>query len=367
MRSALRPALILSLLLAALPVRAAPDPEPAPGPLPVSAAAVAGQPGAAFPYLGSGAAPAVPVELASAGAAMAALGRADMTTPPLPRPDSVTARAAAAGTAGEQRCTADGALCIRAAHYVPDVCAAIEVSAGRAGLDPHFLARLLWQESLFEPGARSPVGAQGIAQFMPGTAAMVGLDDPWNPAKAIRAAADYLRGLRDGFGNLGLAAIAYNGGEARAASFVAGAGGLPWETRAYVAAITGHDALTWRDAPPASLDLRLDADKPFREACTTLAAARRIEGFATPPRMRAWGVIIASHPDRGMAQGYASQLQRKLAPLLGGQPVEVVRKRLTGSARAVYTAQVGYDSRAGADGFCMKLRRAGGRCIVLRN
>ena len=83
------------------------------------------------------------------------------------------------------RCTDDGATCISVGNYVADVCSAIERAAGRNRLDPHFFARLLWKESLFEPGAISPVGAQGIAQFMPGTAQLVGLDDPFNPAKAI--------------------------------------------------------------------------------------------------------------------------------------------------------------------------------------
>ena len=308
----------------------------------------------------------VPQELASAGAALAALGRANAATPPLPRPASLAARAAATGEG--VRCTGDGRSCIRATHYTEDVCTAIEGAAARAGIDPHFFTRLLWQESRFKPSARSPVGAQGIAQFMPGTAAMVGLDDPWNPAKAIDASARYLRQLRDGFGNLGLAAIAYNGGEARAASFRAGAGGLPWETRAYVQIITGHDALTWRDQPPSRIDLRLAGDTPFHEACTTLAAGQAIKSFAPPPApVLAWGVIVASHPQQAMARSYATQLEKRLRPLLGGQAITVHRKRLTAGGRPVYTAQVGYETRKGADAFCLRLKRAGGRCIVLRN
>lgn len=317
-------------------------------------------------FLTPGAALPVPHELVSAASALAALGRVTDTTPPAPRPASVAARASAGG--GEMRCTGDGRTCIRAARYTEDVCAAIETSASRAGIDPHFFTRLLWQESRFEPAAVSPVGAQGIAQFMPSTAAMVGLADPWNPAEAIDASAQYLRRLRDGFGNIGLAAIAYNGGESRAANFISGTGGLPFETRTYVQVITGHDALAWRDAPPQGVDLRLAGDTPFREACVTLAAGRGIKSFA-PPASRAmpWGVIVASHPHQAMARSYAQQLQRKLAPILGGQPIVVQRKRLTGSARAVYTAQVGYESRQGADAFCTRLKRAGGRCIVLRN
>ncbi len=76
------------------------------------------------------------------------------------------------------RCTDDGLYCISLASYVPDVCSAIERAAGKNGLDPHFFARLLWKESLFEPGAISPVGAMGIAQFMPGTARWSGWTIP---------------------------------------------------------------------------------------------------------------------------------------------------------------------------------------------
>lgn len=287
---------------------------------------------------------------------------------PLARPSSILVRAAGRAKAAEVRCTADDSICIRAENYTEDVCAAIDISAGKAGLDAHFFARLLWQESLFEPSAISPVGAQGIAQFMPSTAQMVGLDDPYNPAKAILASALYLRKLQDGFGNMGLAAIAYNGGENRAANFISGQGGLPHETRNYVQVITGHDALSWRENRVASPDLRLAGDLPFRQACVQLASGRGIRSFAPPAAtIRNWGVIVATHPQRGMAQSYATRLQKQMRPILGGQQVVVHRKRLGGASRPVYTAQVGYDSRNEANAFCTRLKGLGGRCIVLKN
>ena len=156
---------------------------------------------------------------------------------PRPRPDI-------------ERCTDDRQTCISLASYTGDVCTAIEQAALDHDLDPGFFARLLWQESLFDAAAISPAGAQGIAQFMPGTAALRGLADAFNPAMAIRASAAYLRDLTDQFGNEGLAAAAYNSGEARAGDFVQDDRGLPGETRAYVQIITGHSARSWRDAPP---------------------------------------------------------------------------------------------------------------------
>lgn len=188
----------------------------------------------------------------------------------------------------KSRCTADGLHCIAIATYVPDVCQAIEREAGRNDLDPHFLARLLWKESLFEANAVSPVGAMGIAQFMPGTADLVGLDDPFNPAKAIAASARYLRKLSDGFGNVGMAAVAYNGGENRAARYLAEGGSLPWETQDYVQAITGMTASNWRDKSVRAPDLRLDKERPFLAACVDLAGRRKLREFQTPEHAWPW-------------------------------------------------------------------------------
>ena len=76
-----------------------------------------------------------------------------------------------------------------------------------------FFARLLWQESRFRSGEVSRAGAQGVAQFMPSTAAEIGLDNPFDPYKALPASAKLLQKLRRDFGNLGLAAAAYNAGQ----------------------------------------------------------------------------------------------------------------------------------------------------------
>jgi hypothetical protein len=109
---------------------------------------------------------------------------------------------------------------------------------------------------------------------MPDTARMRGLDDPFNPAEALFASAFYLAELARDFGNIGLAAVAYNGGEARAARFIGAKDGLPHETREYVHAITGYSAVAWRDAPPAKVDLALGGEADFQAACQAQAAAR---------------------------------------------------------------------------------------------
>ncbi|MCZ0960565.1 lytic transglycosylase domain-containing protein [Paracoccus benzoatiresistens] len=285
-----------------------------------------------------------------------------------PAVDAVEGRPPAAQS-DKVRCTDDGRDCIRLDHYAADVCMLIERNALERGLDPNFLARLLWKESRFEPGAISPVGALGIAQFMPGTAELYDLKDPFNPAQAIHKSAWYLRHLTDTFGNIGLAAVAYNGGENRAARFIGQNGGLPYETQDYVAAITGFEALRWRDnpPPPGELKLALDPDLDFRPACEKLAGERKLREFMVQPKVSPWGVIVASHPSQSGVSRQVSRLNRSLRPILGDKQVGYVRKRLSGMSRAVYTAQVGWDSKAEANRFCARFRQLGGRCIVLKN
>ncbi len=281
--------------------------------------------------------------------------------------EAVDAQQGRPAPASETRCTADLASCISAAAFVPDTCHAIDRAARRNGLDSHFLARLIWKESLFDPAAVSPAGAQGFAQFMPGTAKIVGLRDPFNPAEAIDVSARYLADLSARFGNIGLAAVAYNGGEDRAARFIGASGGLPFETRDYVMSITGLSAEIWRDDPPKSVDLHLDKQKSFSAACIDMASKRRIKDYAKPEQVYPWGVIIASHPSRAGAQRQVELLTRKMGPVLKDKSVYYVRMRLTGMKRRNYAAQIGWERKTDAYKFCNQYRGLGGRCIVLRN
>src|ERR1700759_1957795 len=119
----------------------------------------------------------------------------------------------------------------------------IESAAKANGLPLEFFARVIWQESRFQSDAVGPVTrsgqrAQGIAQFMPGTASERRLLDPFDPVQALPKSAEFLNELREQFGNLGLAAAAYNAGPRRVQDWLAGTGGMPQETRNYVSAIT---------------------------------------------------------------------------------------------------------------------------------
>jgi hypothetical protein len=87
-------------------------------------------------------------------------------------------------------------------------------SAARWNVSPALMAGQLMAESGFDPNAGSPAGAQGIAQFMPGTAASYGLTDPYDPVAAIDAEAHLMSDLINQFGSPELALAAYNAGPA---------------------------------------------------------------------------------------------------------------------------------------------------------
>ena len=133
------------------------------------------------------------------------------------------------------------------------MCLMIESAAREANLPLEFFARVIWQESRFRSDAVGPVTrsgqrAQGIAQFMPGTASERGLLDPFNPVQALPKSAEFLAELREQFGNLGLAAAAYNAGPRRVQEWLARTGPMPQETRNYVLSITGSTVEDWAKA-----------------------------------------------------------------------------------------------------------------------
>ncbi|MCV6586094.1 MAG: lytic transglycosylase domain-containing protein [Marinibacterium sp.] len=258
--------------------------------------------------------------------------------------------------------------CIRTAHPRFDTCQAILAFARQAGLDAGFFTRLIWQESRFDAGAVSPANAQGIAQFIPSTAQLRGLEDPFNPARALEASALYLAELTARFGNPGLAAVAYNGGENRAARFVKGAG-LPRETRQYVTIITGHSAETWRDAPPKAPDFRLSTEVTPMQACMALARKGRVRAPTRPsPTLSPWGVQVAWGASQAGADAALRRRSTECRALEGMQPVEYVRQtsRVPGR-RSILAVRIGRDSRRAADLTCRDLRRAGCACAVYRN
>ena len=138
------------------------------------------------------------------------------------------------------------------------LCEIIEAAAREHELPVKFLTRLIWQESRFRVSAVSHAGALGIAQFMPATAAERKLKDPLNPHQALWAAAGLLNSLKRRFGNLGLAAAAYNAGPKRVSDWLGKKRRLPEETRHYVKAITGRPASSWAGSQKGDLGFVYD-------------------------------------------------------------------------------------------------------------
>lgn len=241
------------------------------------------------------------------------------------------------------------------------ICVLIEQEAKRHGLPPEFFARLIWKESRFDAKAVSPKGAQGIAQFMPSTARLRGLQDPFDPAQALAASAAYLADLREMFGNLGLAAAAYNSGENRVARWLASGGRLPYETVDYVQSITFRP-VEWFREPGREVEPRpLAEGKTFMEGCSALPviATRALAQSSSP-----WGVRVAGGISPRAARRAFRRAQRLYPSVLAGRSPIVRRTR---NSRGRFVAMVGAPSRASARRLCARLIRAGGNCVVQRN
>ncbi|MBP1849465.1 lytic transglycosylase domain-containing protein [Rhizobium halophytocola] len=260
-------------------------------------------------------------------------------------------------------------LCIRKETFNTDLCHGIDSVATAHDLPPAFFARLIWRESLFRPEAISPKGAEGIAQFMPGTARERGLANSFDVLAALDASAGYLDELRNRFGNLGLAAAAYNAGEHGLERFLSG-GGLPIETRDYVFAITGHLVETWRDRPPKAAAPALDDDQPFRKACVTLARTRQMrEPVLTGSADWApWGVQLAAHYNPAVAERLFERSIGQLPSPLNDERALIVRQRRGNfGSRPRYAARIGRETRVEANALCGKIMAAGVACTVFRN
>jgi hypothetical protein len=260
------------------------------------------------------------------------------------------------------------------------ICLMVEAAATANALPVEFFARVIWQESRFQPDAVGPTTrsgnhAQGIAQFMPGTAAERGLLDPFDPVQALPKSAEFLRELADTFGNLGLAAAAYNAGPRRVRDWLAGRGGLPAQTRAYVRAITGRSAEDWAagaDAPqhastqPRATPSCRELTALIKQTPSVFVAEleRRVTASAAAP----WGVVLGAGFSRAkVLTAYASQ-ERRFRALLAERDLSIVQTVLRSrGSRAFYQVRVGADSRQNADRLCAGLRTAGGACMVLRN
>jgi Transglycosylase SLT domain len=261
------------------------------------------------------------------------------------------------------------------------ICLLVESAAQAHGLPLEFFARLIWQESRFMPDAVGPAThrgqrAQGIAQFMPEVAKTRGVVDPFDPVAALPKSAEFLRELRAEFGNLGLAAAAYNAGSKRVREWLAGHGSLPLQTRNYVSAITGRSAKDWAAATRrhgGSEELAPANHTSCGDLIALLKAqpvssadglGRRVSDGAALP----WGVQLRAGFERDhVLDAYASVEKSHQAILDRRIPIIIKSTLRNRGTQPFYQMRIGADTRASAEELCRTLRKAGGVCMVLRN
>lgn len=247
------------------------------------------------------------------------------------------------------------------------VCDLIAAQAGINGLPPDFFARLIWKESRFDADAVSPVGAEGIAQFMPGTAKQRGLADSFDVEQAIPASAAYLAHLRTVYGNLGLAAAAYNAGEARVSRWLSSGGFLPLETEGYVLAILGEPVDNFAERSHKAAIPPLKAGIPFGKACRTLPVTLAATIPMSRVNVKPWGVQVAGNFRRSAALRQWKRVRARFPKQLSGHEPVISHVRSPLGRRGIYAVRIGANSRAEADAICRRLHGAGGACVVLRN
>jgi Transglycosylase SLT domain len=217
------------------------------------------------------------------------------------------------------------------------VCRLIETSARTQSMPVAFLTRLIWQESSFRPNTISPAGAQGIAQFMPKTADGRGLANPFDPEEAIPKSAELLADLKQRFGNLGLAAAAYNAGPARVANWLAGHGNLPAETRDYVLTITRHPVEDW--IGDAAAETITDGVISSKLSCLQATAAiRRSEprSVAGSALVAPWGVQLAGSFSKAAALAAYTRARSSYSAIIGKIEPMVIGGRVLSRGFAPY-------------------------------
>jgi hypothetical protein len=270
----------------------------------------------------------------------------------------------------------------------PSICQLIESAAAANGLPFVFFARLIWQESRFRANAVGPLTrsghkAQGIAQFMPMTATERLLRDPFDPVQALPKSAEFLRQLRLQFGNLGLAAAAYNAGPQRVQDWLAGKRALPSETQAYVRIVTGHSAEEWMRPPSTGVVLSIAAppempcvDPDMRIVKLQSSAqpeAAKAVGPATAegaPEQAAltWGVQLIGDRSELNAMVAFRLLQKRHDAILRSYEPVLIRTVIGGGTAAIWNrVRIETGSRQSAELLCSRLRAVRETCLVQRN
>jgi len=203
-----------------------------------------------------------------------------------------------------------------------------------------FFTNLIWQESRFDHDAISPVGAMGIAQFMPDVAEKMSVD-AFDSHSALPGSARLLRTLRARFGNLGLAAAAYNAGPKRVSDWLERRSSLPKETQDYVQFITGKPAAHWQNTKAHAVVYRVPRRVPCHREMSFASAehaerAQQEQIVAEEARLIAEKLREAARQAREvarrqMAERAAEKTKHKIV-------TRVARVKLAARAQAVKTS-----------------------------
>jgi hypothetical protein len=253
----------------------------------------------------------------------------------------------------------------------PSICQLLESAAAANGLPFEFFAQVIWRESRFRSDIVGPVTrtghrAQGIAQFMPATAAERLLHDPFDPVQALPKSAEFLRELRAQFGNLGLAAAAYNAGPQRVRDWLAGKRTLPLETQTYVRNVTGRSAQEW--TRPDQKSLTLTTPMPCTETVRLVAKPRSPSPVAQVKPKSDWGIQLVGDRSEIKALEAYRQLQRKHQAILGSHEPVLVRTTVGVRAAPIWSrVRIEADSRETAQTLCSRLKAVGENCLVQHN
>ena len=253
------------------------------------------------------------------------------------------------------------------------ICEMMESTAVANGLPLAFFTRVIWQESRFRPDAVGPLTrggrrARGIAQFMPSTAAERGLLDPFDPAQALPKSAEFLRELQALFGNVGLAAAAYNAGPQRVRDWLAGKRTLPSETKAFVRIVTGRTVEEWTRPEQKIWTVAFPAEIPCDEMMRLVAKPQSPIKVVPQRPTSTWAVQLFG--DRSESKALASyyQLQKKHMDILGVHQPVVIPTTLKVSAVPIWNrVRIDANGRETAEMLCSRLRAVGEKCLVQRN
>lgn len=186
-------------------------------------------------------------------------------------------------------------------RYNPRVEALIYKYARLYGVDPALVRAVMRHESGFNPGAVSPKGAQGLMQLMPGTAALMGVNNPFDPEQNVAGGVGYLRRCLDRFGhNVPLAVAAYNAGPERVANF----GTIPPipETQLFVHNVMGTYAGPGKmqQVPPKGKAAAAGQD-PLKGKGLKQAAGQADKGKNRPRRPKAKIIEVRSFKPKAAA------------------------------------------------------------------